>query len=157
LPQTAFLLAIAGVGMSLAGFSGLVLAIRRGAPLKPIDAYRLRLLPEMALATTFLALTTIPLADAIGNPTVTMQVASGLALLFTFGHIFRLFAQTRAAGISQPARFQTAIVVIDLLVLLVAAAGLAVGSVAIYEWVLVLLLARPALAFVFVLSEVGAG
>jgi len=67
LPQAAFLFSIAGLSLSLAGFSGLVAAFKRGAPLNPIDAFRLRELPEMALATTFLAVLTIPLIDALHN------------------------------------------------------------------------------------------
>ena len=50
LPPLPYLLSVAGLGMTLAGFSGLVAAFRRGGVWKPIDAYRLRQIPEMALA-----------------------------------------------------------------------------------------------------------
>ena len=111
----------------------------------------------MSLAVSFLALLTIPLFDVVGNRMVAIQIACGLGLLFTMFHIVRLLLRTRAEHISQPAVFNLAVVIVDVLVLLVAAAGVAVGSAPVYEWVLVLMLARPALAFIFVLSEVTAG
>jgi hypothetical protein len=152
-PATAFLFSVVGVGVSLAGFSGLVIAFRRGAPLKPVDAYRMRLLPEMALAVAFLGLATIPIADAIGNVNVALQTACGFGLLFTFAHILRLLMRVRSEGISQPASFMVPTVTIDTVLLLVAATGVALGTAAIYEWVLLLMLARAALAFVFVVAE----
>lgn len=51
IPADGFLLSISGLGVSLAGFSGLVAAFRRGAQWKPLDSYRLRQIPEMGLAT----------------------------------------------------------------------------------------------------------
>ena len=157
MPSLAFLLSVAGLALSLAGFSGLVAAFRRGAPLQPIDAFRLRELPEMALATTFLAVMTLPLADAIGNARVALQVASGLAMLFTLGHVFRLLGRVRELGISQTTGRQTLVTVVNMLILFSGAISLAVGSAPAYEWLLVFMLARPMLAFVLVLTEVAPG
>ena len=145
---------IAGLGLSLAGFSGVVLAFRRGSTLEAVDTFRLRQLPEMALAPAFLALGTIPLADTITNARAALQVASGLGLAFTVGHIFGLITRAREQNVVQPVAFMAAAGLVDLLLLVTAAIGLSVVSVAAYEWVLLLMLARPALAFVFALSRV---
>ncbi len=154
--QAGFLLSIAGLGVTLAGFSGLVAAFRRGASLKPMDAYRLRQIPEMGLAVTVIALVTIPLSDTV-RPHAAIQIASGAALLFTVWHILNLNMRLRRLKLRQNTAGLTAAGLIDILVLIVGAASLAVGSTVAYEWVLVLLLARPTLAFVLVLSDVGAG
>ncbi len=156
MPQAGFLFAIAGLGVSLAGFSGLVLAFRRGAPLQALDAFRLRQIPEMALAVAFLSLATIPLVDAIGNAQPAIEAACGAGVLFTLFYIVRLVVRARAANIAQPALTNALAGSIDLLVLFTGAIGLASGSAAVYEWLLVFMLARPALAFVFVLGEVMA-
>jgi hypothetical protein len=84
IPSTAFLLSVAGLGVSLAGFSGLVAAFRRGATWQKIDAYRLRQIPEMGLAASVLALLTIPLADTVHDASATIHIASGAALSRSF-------------------------------------------------------------------------
>ena len=47
IPESGFLLSITGLGVMLAGFSGLVGAFRGGTTLKPMDAYRLRQIPDV--------------------------------------------------------------------------------------------------------------
>ena len=111
----------------------------------------------MALAVAFLALLTTPLSDAIGNSQVALQVACGAGLLFTLFHVVRLVIRARTQNLSQATGSNVLIFVINALILVVGAAGLAMGTATVYEWFLVLMLARPALAFVFVLSEVTAG
>jgi hypothetical protein len=156
-PQAGFLFSIAGLSLSLAGFAGLVAAFKRGSPLRPIDAFRLRELPEMALATTFLAILTTPLADAIGNATIAIQVASGLAILFTVLHVLRLVARLRDMGIGQSSDRNLLVTAANFLIFGAGAISLALGSAAAYEWLLVFMLARPMLAFVLVLTEVAPG
>jgi hypothetical protein len=63
LPPAGLLFAVAGLGLTLAGFSGLVTAFHRGAVLQPTDAFRRRQIPEMGLFATLLAPITGPLAD----------------------------------------------------------------------------------------------
>ena len=157
MPQAAFLFSIAGLSLSLAGFSGLVAAFKRGAPLNPIDAFRLRELPEMALATTFLAVLTIALSDALRNEMVTIQIASGLAMLFTVAHVLRLVTRVRQIGISQSTGKQLLVTLANVLLLVTGAVSLGLGTPTAYEWLLVFMLARPMLAFVLVLTEIAPG
>jgi len=46
IPQLSFLFSIAGLSVTLSGFSGLVAAFRRSDNLRRVDAYRLRQIPD---------------------------------------------------------------------------------------------------------------
>lgn len=154
MPPAAFLFSIAGLSVTLAGFSGLVAAFRRGSNWQPLDSYRLRQIPEMGLATALIALATIPLNDSTHNPTATVQIAAGVALLFTLAHVAVLVTRSRELGVALPAAAWAAPTVIDVATVIAGTASLALGATAAFEWLLVALLARPMLAFVFVLAEV---
>ena len=155
LPQAAFLFSVAGIGMTLAGFSGLVAAFRRGGVWEPIDAFRLRQIPEMALATTLLALITGPLADSIGSATVAIRIAAGLGLAFTLGHVAVLLFRTRKHQIKLQREALIVATLIDLAIIGAAAVCIVGGTAVAYEWLLILLLARPMLAFTLVLGGVA--
>lgn len=152
----AFLFSIAGLSVTLAGFSGLVAAFRRGSDWKPMDAYRLRQIPEMGLTTAALTLITVPLTDTTRNPTAAIQVVSGAALLFTVWHIAVLALRTRRQGLAMAGASMAGASVIDIIVIGTGAIALALGAPAAFEWLLVALLARPMLAFVLVLTELPA-
>jgi len=154
MPPTAFLFSIAGLSVTLAGFSGLVAAFRRGAEWKPIDSYRLRQIPEMGLATALVVLSTIPLSDTFHNTTVTLQIAGGIALLFTVTHIAVLLTRSRDEALHMSAATIGWATLIDLSIVGLGAGTLALGGAAAFEWLLVAMLARPMLAFVLVLAEV---
>ena len=155
IPQLGFLFSIAGLSVSLAGFSGLVAAFRRGDQLRPVDAYRLRQIPEMGLATALIALLTIPLADTTGSGAITIRFAGGLALLYTILHIVALSARGRRRHFRQPTAGKVAAGVIRIAIGAVSGACIALGTASAFEWLLIFLLARPMLAFVLVLTDVG--
>ena len=154
LPQLAFLLSIVGLSVSLAGFSGLVAAFKRGVPLRPVDAYRLRQIPEMALATGFIALITLALADTVGNASIAIRVAAVAGLLFTGAHIFVLARRARAMNMRLTGTNVVVAGVIDIAVIVAAVVSVIVGSAAAYEWLLALMIARPGLAFLLALTDV---
>lgn len=154
LPPLAFLFSIAGLSVTLAGFSGLVAAFRRGATWQPLDSYRLRQIPEMGLTTAAVAVVTVPLMDTTRNPTTAIQIISGVALLFTFWHIVVLLLRARRLGL-QLGRPSTALIsVIDITVLAIGTAALTLGGQVLFEWLLVTMLMRPMVAFVLVLTEI---
>ena len=107
----------------------------------------------MGLATAGRVLITIPVADTTHNPIATVQIVSGLALLFTVAHIAALAIRSRDRGIVLPPASVGVATVIDLVVIGAGAASLALGSATTFEWLLLALLARPMLAFVLVLTE----
>lgn len=143
--------------MSLAGFSGLVAAFRRGSPLRAGDAYRLRQIPEMSLPTGFLALVALTLGDTTGSASLTIRIVGGAGLLFTIVNALVL--------IDRLGRMQVKIDVRDFLVALVlnvAAIGVGIAAVAAptsaaLEWLLTLLIARPGAAFLLALAEATDG
>jgi len=155
IPQLGFLFSIAGLSVTLSGFSGLVAAFRRGDNLRPVDAYRLRQIPEMGLATALLVLITIPLADTTGSGAISIRIAGGLALVFTVLHILVLSARGHRHQFRQPAGGKVAAGVIRLAIGVTTGACIALGASSAYEWLLIFLLARPMLAFVLVLTDVG--
>lgn len=155
MPPAAFLFSIAALSVTLAGFSGLVAAFRRGADWEAMDAYRLRQIPEMGLATALIALAIIPLADTVRSATATLQVAAGVALLFTMAHVIVLVTRSRRLGIVLTTPTWAVVSVIDIITVLAGTVCLALGSPTAFEWLMVAMLARPMIAFVLVLEEVA--
>jgi hypothetical protein len=155
IPSTSYLLSVAGLGVSLAGFSGLVAAFRRGATWQRIDAYRLRQIPEMGLAASFLAFVTLPLADTVHDPATVLRIAAGAGLLFSVLHMLALLLRMRRLEIHLSGPRWAVVVIVDLVVVLTGADALGSATVAAYEWLLAVMLARPMLAFVLVLADVA--
>lgn len=153
MPQTTFLLSIAGLSVTLVGFSGLIAALRRDGQRTALMAYRQRQIPEMALASALIALITLPLSDSTGSPSLTIRIGAGLAFLFTAFHVGLLISRVRAQPFQLNRVTWVAASLIDLSVFGAAIAALVLGNAASYEWLLVLLVARPAVAFVLALTD----
>ena len=66
IPEAPFFTAVATVSMTLAGFSGLLVAFRRGDQLRSVDLFHLRGIAETRLANALLALMTIAIAALVG-------------------------------------------------------------------------------------------
>jgi hypothetical protein len=151
--QNAYLFSIAGLSVTLAGFSGLVSAFRRGGPWKPTDAFRLRQISEMGLATAFITLASVPFAE-ITDVTTAVRVASVVALIFTCMHAAFLWLRGRTLLRGFDVSAKASAVTIDLVLLGMATIGILFATVPAYEGVLVLMLARPMVAFALVLRDV---
>lgn len=157
MPALAFLLSIVGLGVSLSGFSGLVAAFKRGVPLKPMDAYRLRQIPEMALATGFIALITLALADTFNDPATAIRIASGAGLAFTLAHMVVLIRRSREMNVPLSRLNWIVAGTIDTAVIIAGVISVIAGTAGAYEWLLALMIARPGMAFLLALSDVTAG
>ncbi|HET9780815.1 MAG TPA: hypothetical protein VFR33_03465 [Candidatus Dormibacteraeota bacterium] len=96
MPQTGFLFSIAGLSVTLVGFSGSIAAIRRDGQTSALMAYRQRQIPEMALASALIALISLPLNDSIGSASVTIRIGAGFAFVFTAFHVGLLIRRVRA-------------------------------------------------------------
>ena len=155
IPPLAVLLSAAGLGVSLAGFSGLVAAFRRGATWQKVDSYRLRQIPEMGLAASLLALATIALADTVRDPATALRIAAGAGLSFSILHMLALTLRVRRMEIHLTRPRWILVAIIDLVVIITGALALGFATQAAYEWLLVVMLARPMLAFVLVLADVA--
>lgn len=155
LPPISFLFAVAALGVTLAGFSGLVTAFHRGDVLQPTDAFRRRQIPEMALFATVLALITGPLADSIGSTSWAIRIAAAIGLAFTLAHSWVLLARVRQYQIKQTTPTWIGVLVVNLAIFAAAAVSIATGGPVAYEWLLISLLARPMFAFTLALAEVS--
>ena len=154
MPQSAFLFSIAGLSFTLVGFSALIAALGRDGQRTELIRYRLRQIPEMALASALVALTTLPLVDTTGSATTAIRFGAALALGFTVAHVGLLLRRLR----SQPFRLawstRVSAVLIDASLIAVAIVALVIANPASYEWLLVLMLTRAAVAFVLALGDV---
>jgi hypothetical protein len=154
LPQTGFLFSIAGLSVTLVGFSGLIAALSRDGQRPAIIAYRLRQIPEMALASALLALISLPLYDATHSATTTIRVGSALAFAFTAVHVGLLIHRTRTQTFRLGHGTWIFASLIDASLFAVAIIGFATATEAAYEWLLVFMVSRPAIAFVMALNDV---
>ena len=157
MPQTAFLLSVVALSVTLAGFSGLLSAFRRGSPLRGLDAYRLRQIPEMALPTGFIALATLAIADSTGNASLTIRIAGGAGVLVTIVNALVLIERLRGMHVTVRMEDAVAATVLNIGTIGAGIACLAVPSSAALEWLLVLLIARPGAAFLLALGDVTDG
>ena len=76
-----------------------------------------------------------------------------IGVLFVFGGAVLLLRRQRRLGVSGQAGVNPVIVVIDLASIAAGVATVVIGSVGLFEWELLFLLARPMLAFTFVLAS----
>lgn len=157
MPQTAFLLSVVGLSVSLAGFSGLVSAFRRGSPLRAPDAYRLRQIPEMALPTGFIALASLALFDSSGNAALTIRIAGGAGLLFTIVNALVLIMRLQSMQMTVMPADGLLATILNLAAIGLGIASLAAPTAGAFEWLLTVLIARPGAAFLLTLAELGDG
>ena len=108
----------------------------------------------MALASALIALISLPLDDTVGSPTTAIRIASGLAFAFTAVHVSLLIARTRAQPLPLDRTTWILASLIDLSIFLVAILALVTANEGPFEWLLVLLVSRPAIAFVLALRDV---
>ena len=155
LPQLAFLLSIVGLSVSLAGFSGLVAALRRDSPRTRLDAYRLRQIPEMSLAAGFIALITLAVADSVGNAAGAIRILGAAGLVFTAFHMVLLVRRARLMGIRLTTTNLVVATVVDAATIVAGLVTVASATAGAYEWLLALMIARPGLAFLLALSDVS--
>ena len=153
MPPSSFLFSIAGLSVTLVGFSGLITALRHQSQPSALMGYRQRQIPEMALASALIALITLPLFDSTGSASLTIRIAASLAFGFTAFHVVLLIRRVRGEPFQLSRGTWIAASVIDLGVFGAAIAALVLADVASVEWLLVLLVARPAVAFVLALTD----
>jgi Ca2+/Na+ antiporter len=147
-----FLLSIAALSLSLAGLAGLVAGLRRGDGLRPIDRFRLREIVEFAFANALLALSIVPLASLTGSVETAVRIgaiAAGIYLVAIAGVLYR---RLRHADIEMTTWVRIA-AILDLMIVIPAVAAIATGSLAVLQVMFILFLARPMVAFLFVLAS----
>jgi hypothetical protein len=151
-----FLLSIAGLSASLAGLAGLVAGLRRSDGLRPLDAFRLREIVEFAFANALLALSVVPIATLTGSAETAVRIVAAAAGIYLATIAAILFRRLRHADIAMTTWIRIA-GALDIVIVVAVAAAIATGSMAVFQVMLILLLARPMVAFLFVLASFDAG
>jgi hypothetical protein len=150
--EAPFMFSIAGLSASLAGLAGLVAGLRRGADIRPIDLFRLRQIVEFAFANVLLALATLPLATQFGLADGVRLAAFG-AVAYASASSAILLRRMRIAGLDWSGAWRTTVSALSLTLLVTAGWAIWSGSIVAWQVVLIGLLARPMLAFLFVLAS----
>jgi hypothetical protein len=153
IPEAPVLFSIAGISASMAGLAGLVAGLRRGADVRPMDLFRLREIVEFAFANVLLALSTIPIALAIGTEADGYRIVAAGAIAYLLVHIGVLYGRSRRNALPTSRGWVIGAVAVNVAVLLLGIATVATGSLGAFEGLLLALLARPMLAFLLVLAS----
>ena len=153
IPESPFLFSIAALSASLAGLAGLVAGLRRGTDMPVDDLFRLREIVEFCFANVLIALAVTPLAVGLADVGIALRVISAVALGYLI--VVAVFLRLRQQRLGVPASrsWYIPVLVINGLAIVAALATIATGSIAPFEALLVILLARPMVAFLFVLQS----
>jgi hypothetical protein len=152
IPEAPFFFVMGTMSLALAGLAGLVAALRRGETMRSIDLFRLREIVEFAFANALLAVSTVPLAVVLGAPAATRIIAFA-AILYLIVVSAYLFRRLRRSGNTVRAPWVAVAAVLDGFAIIAALSAAVLGAVAALEATLVLFLARPMTAFLFVLES----
>jgi hypothetical protein len=146
---------VATLSASLAGLAGLVAALRRGTGLARLDLFRLREIVEFAFATVLLALITLPIASLVGLADA-VRIGGLLALVVLLAQAVLLARRAVSSELEHYRAWTVVAIGLDVVAVAAAIASIVTASVAAYELLLIVLLARPMAAFLLVLSRFGA-
>ena len=149
----AFLFSIAGISASLAGLAGLVAGLRRGSDVRSLDLYRLREIVEFAFANVMVALSTFPIVLMVGNTSDALRISALIALAYSIVHVSILVGRSRRDALPRSRAWFVIAGAIDIATLVTVFGTVATGTVQWYEALLLVLLARPMLAFLLVLAS----
>ena len=155
IPEATFFFSIAAVSVTLAGFSGLVAAFRRGDQLRAVEVFHLRGIAETGLANALIALTTIPVATIAGDLRAATPVMGVVVLAYVLVQIAVFALRGRRMSVRSGVPQAVGAIAIDVAVIGLAAVTIIVRAVGAYESLLILLLARPMWDFVRVLRDMA--
>jgi hypothetical protein len=152
-----FFLSIAALSASLAGLAGLVAALRRGEGLAANDRFRLHEIVEFCFANILFAIGIIPLTTLGGSISTSVRIGAAAVLVYMLVVGLILLRRVRTYGVDLGRGGLWIAIGLNLVAAALAVAALLTGSVGAYQVLLVILLARPMTAFLFVLSSFEAG
>ena len=153
IPEAGFLLSIAGLNASFAGLGGLLIGLRRGPDLRPLEALRLRQVVEFAFANLLLAISVQPLVALLGGADAAIRLSAGLSFACILLAMPLLQRRVARIGIAWGRRWAVSAVGLSAVGALLAAATFIAPSAGLFELLLVVMLARPMVVFVLVLGS----
>ena len=149
-----FLYAIAGVSMSMAGFTGIVAALRQTDALRPQHHFWSGIILWHCLAVTFLALFPVTLYGLWPDTAGVLRVSSAFLAAFALERFWRALQSRRfwqpKVGLMVVA---TTLRTTDSMIAIV---NVLVGSLGLYELALLPLLGMPAFTFGLLLTDLDA-
>lgn len=148
-----FIFSVAALNASFAGLGGLLLGLRRGADLDPLDKLRLRQVVEFAFANLLLAISVQPFASLLGHDSA-LRLGGTLSMVYVVISLPVLQRRVARVGISWGRAWVTAAIGLSAVGIVLSAATIAVPSAGVFELLLVALLARPMVVFVLVLATI---
>ncbi len=151
--EAPYFFSVTAVSVTLAGFSGLVAAFRRGDQLRSGDVFHLRGIAETGLANALIALMTIPVATIAGDLRTATRIVSAVVLVHVAVQIAVFAWRQQRMSIRVGVPQAVVAVTIDVAITALAVVTIVLGSIGAYEFLLLLLLARPMWDFVRVLRE----
>jgi hypothetical protein len=151
--EAPFFFSIAALSASLAGLAGLVAGLRRGSDMPGHDLFRLREIVEFSFANVLLAVSTIPLAVALDSLSDAVRVGAVAAVVYLIAVIAILRMRQQRLAVAPGRVWYAAVALLNAVALVAACITIATGGVPAYEALLVILLARPMLAFLLVLQS----
>lgn len=149
-----FLFAVSGLNASFAGLGGLLIGLRRGADLRPLDALRLRQVVEFAFANLLVTISAQPFSAILGGPEAGLRVSSVLALAYNIVVLPVLQRRVARVGIAWGRSWAISAVALTLGGALLSIVVVVVPSAGLFELLVLVMLARPMATFLLVLGTI---
>jgi hypothetical protein len=153
-PGEFYFMAVGGLGVSLAGFAGLIAALEGRESLRaPIAGWRIRQVVYQGFGVTFVGFATVALYTVTGNVALTVRLA-------TIGAVLAIAANWRSVLPSPawPDERQRRFTIFAQVVFSAAAlVNLALADIGYLQLVLLVLLFRPASTFMLAVADVTRG
>jgi len=145
-----FFLSVAGLGMSVAGFAGLVSAFRRGEAWDRVELWRLRSIARLSFLVVFIGLAVFPVFALLGDEAATIRWVSGaIAGLYVIEIVL-----ARRDTLNWPTRtWLVGSLLADGVFAAINAANVVLGLTALLEVGLLLRLVHPVNLFLLVLRS----
>jgi hypothetical protein len=153
IPEAPYLFSIAALSVTLAGFAGLVAAFSRGGGWTAMTVFRLREIAEFGLGNALLALLVVPLATTLADLPAALRICGAIGVLFVVAGGLVLVRRRRTLDLPPGLVWYALGGATDVGAIGAGLATAVAGTIGLFEWHLLFLLARPMLAFVLVLTS----
>lgn len=153
IPEAPFLFSVAALNASFAGLGGLLLGLRHGPELRPLDTLRLRQVVEFAFANLLVAISVQPIVALVGAA-AGFRIAGGLSLGCIVLALPILHRRVARVGISWGRSWAASAIGLSAAGAALSLATVIAPSAGLYELLLVAMLARPMVVFVLVLGAI---
>ena len=154
-PGESFFMAFGGLGVSLAGFAGLIAALRRDRPEDlAVAAYRIRTIVFLGFSLTFAGFGAVAVFSATGDAAVTARIAT---LLLAVAYLRGLLFDTRPGPVWPVERNRRMTIVILLVLLGLTLNNFLLASLPYLQLLLILALVGPVSIFYATIVDATGG